>query len=242
MQDLFENLILFDNVGLRYGERKEILKDISFAVNKGDFFFLTGISGAGKSSLLKLMNLSLKPTRGLINIFGTEVNIIKERQLQELRRKIGIIFQDYKLINNISVYNNIALPLLIAKEDKKKIKVKVEELLKWLGLFEYKDDFPLTLSGGQQQIVATARAIITDPVLILADEPTGNIDEAMTNNIMKLLLELNNKGTSIILATHNLNLVKKSNKKIMILQAGKLSILNSKEWSKSSVYNFEKNK
>lgn len=240
MQDLFESLILFDNVGLRYGERNETLKDISFAVNKGDFFFLTGISGAGKSSLLRLINLSLKPTRGLINLFGKEINVIKESQLQQLRRKIGIIFQDYKLINNISVYNNIALPLVIAKEDSKKIRIKVEELLKWLGLFDYKDDLPLTLSGGQQQIVATARAIITDPSLILADEPTGNIDEAMTNNIMRLLLELNNKGTSIILATHDLNLVKKNNKKIMSLQSGKLSILSSKEWSKSSMYNFEK--
>lgn len=239
MQDLFENLILFENVGLRYGERQEILKDVSFAVNKGDFFFLTGVSGAGKSSLLKLIDMSLKPTRGLINMFGTEVNLIKERQLYAFRRKIGIIFQDYKLINDISIYENIALPLKIIKEKAHNIKARVEELLNWLGLLQYKNELPLTLSGGQQQIVAIARAIITDPVLILADEPTGNIDEAMANNIMKLLLELNKKGTSVVLATHNLNLVKKSNKKVMVLQGGKLSTLAAKEWHKNAIYNLE---
>ncbi|MGV3279012.1 cell division ATP-binding protein FtsE [Rickettsiales bacterium LUAb2] len=228
MQDLFDNLIYFDNVGLRYGNHKETLSDITLSINKGDFYFLTGVSGAGKSSLLKLMDMSIKPTRGFVNMFGTEINAIKEWNLCKLRRKIGIIFQDYKLINEITIFDNIALPLKIANVDNKEIQRQVETMLNWVGLIDYKDELPLSLSGGQQQIVGIARAVITNPILILADEPTGNVDEAMSNRIVRLLEELNKQGTAIIFATHNMELVKRSNKKILSIKEGKLKITSLK--------------
>lgn len=197
----------FQNVGMRYGTGEEILRDISFELAAGSFHFLTGPSGAGKSTLLKLMYLAERPTRGWIRLFGQDVTTLPRRALPALRRRVGIVFQDFRLLDHLSTLENVALPLRLAGAKKKQIAAHVTELLEWVGLADHIDACPPTLSGGQKQRVAIARAVISRPSLLLADEPTGNVDEQSAMRILHLFEELNKIGTTVVIATHNEGLV-----------------------------------
>ena len=224
--DKNKDLVFFENVGLRYDKENEILKDVDLSVKSGDFYFILGESGAGKSTLLNLINMKIKPTRGFINILGKDVNVVKSSELVEIRRKIGMVFQDYKLIDYISIFDNIALPLRINRMDEDEIIKKVYEILEWIELDHYASVMPPVLSGGQKQRVAIARAVITNPCLLLADEPTGSVDSVMSNKIMEMFMDLNKSGMAIMIATHNIDLVAESNKKIILIQNNKVNVCN----------------
>ncbi|MGQ0662233.1 MAG: cell division ATP-binding protein FtsE [Pseudomonadota bacterium] len=200
-------MVRFENVGLRYGLGPEVLRDISFELGAGSFHFLTGPSGAGKSSLLSLMYLARRPGRGLISLFGRDIATIPRSELPALRRQIGVVFQDFRLLDHLSALDNVALPLRVAGLDEREITAHVVELLTWVGLGDHLEAKPLTLSGGQKQRISIARAVITRPSLILADEPTGNVDDRIAFRLLRLFEELNRMGTTIVIATHNARLV-----------------------------------
>ncbi len=218
-------MIRFDNVGLRYGAGPEILKDVSFSLEANSFHFLTGPSGAGKTSLLKLMYLAQRPSRGLINLFGRDIATTARDQLPGLRRRIGVVFQDFRLLDHLSALDNVALPLRVKGIPEKDIIRHVSELLNWVGLADHLHAKPPTLSGGQQQRVAIARAVIGRPRLLLADEPTGNVDNSIAVRLLYLLEELNRMGTTVVIATHNESLVAQFNHPILRLRHGDLSIV-----------------
>ena len=217
-----EAIVRFENVGLRYGLGPEVLKDVNFELQKGSFHFLIGESGAGKSSLLKLIYLALKPSRGLISLFDHDIAITPRPDLPALRRRVGVVFQEFKLLNHLSAYDNVALPLRVAGVRESVVKKHVSELLAWVGLEQHIQARPPTLSGGQQQRVSIARAIIARPRLLLADEPTGNLDPEVTLDIMGLFKGANARGTTIIMATHDYNMIVKFPGKILRCDAGKI--------------------
>jgi cell division transport system ATP-binding protein len=217
-------LVRFENVGMRYGAGPEILRDITFRLEPGSFHFLTGSSGAGKSSLLKLMYLAERPSRGLISLFDREIATTPRRDMPGLRRKIGVVFQDFRLIDHLSAFDNAALPLRVAGVDEAQIKEHVTELLSWVGLGDRLNAKPPTLSGGQQQRVAIARAVIRRPSLLLADEPTGNVDEDLALRLMRLFEELNKLGTTLVIATHNQSLVGRFDHPSLHLSNGELRV------------------
>jgi len=217
------DVVKFENVGLRYGLGPEVLRDVSFTLKGGSFHFLTGPSGAGKSSLLKLMYLAQRPSRGLITLFGSDMATAPRKRLPEIRRKIGVVFQGFHLLDHLTAFDNVALPLRVADTRESDIKKHVEELLAWVGLKGHMDARPPTLSGGQQQRVAIARAIITQPDLLLADEPTGNVDDAMGIRLLRLFEELNRLGTTVIVATHSRALIDKLGYPTMKLEEGHLT-------------------
>lgn len=217
-------MIKFEYVGLRYGVGPEVLSDINFTLEPGSFHFLTGSSGAGKTSLMTLMYLGRKPTRGLVSMFGQNINTMERRQLSALRQRIGVVFQDFRLLPHLSAFDNVALPLRIMGRPEKEIRNNVSELLEWVGLGDYKNALPLTLSGGQQQRVAIARAVIGRPKLLLADEPTGNLDDEIGFRLMNLFEQLNRMGTTIVIATHNIAIMEKFGHPRMILDRGTLQI------------------
>ncbi len=200
-------LVLLEEVGMRYGAGPEILRDVTYTLAPGSFHFLVGPSGAGKSSLLRLMYLAQRPTQGLVSLFGRDVADLRRNELPALRRRIGVIFQDFRLIDHLSAFDNVALPLRIAAVRESEIRKHVPELLSWVGLADHLQALPATLSGGQQQRVAIARAVIARPSLLLADEPTGNVDDAIALRLMYLFEELNKMGTTVVIATHNDGLV-----------------------------------
>jgi len=202
-----ENILKFDNVGLRYGLGPEVLRDASFAVATGSFHFLTGPSGAGKSTLLRLMYLGLKPSRGRVVVFDRDVATTDRTELPALRRRIGVVFQEFRLLDHLTALDNVALPLRVRGLRESEIHKHVPELLSWVGLADQLDAKPSTLSGGQKQRVAIARAVIGRPDLLLADEPTGNVDDQIGMRLMRLFEELNKLGTTILVATHNEGLV-----------------------------------
>lgn len=218
-------MIKFENVGLRYGTGPEILRDIHFELKRGSFHFLTGPSGAGKTSLLKLIYLGLKPTRGLIHMFDHDIGKTDRDDLAVLRRKIGIVFQDFRLMPHLSAFDNVALPLRVAGKSEREIKNNVQELLHWVGLGDYVNAKPPTLSGGQQQRIAIARAVINRPDLLLADEPTGNLDDSIGYKLLHLFEELNKLGTTIVIASHNEMLMQRFKHNHIYLQNGTASIL-----------------
>jgi cell division transport system ATP-binding protein len=218
-------MIRFENVGMRYGTGPEVLRDISVKVDAGSFHFLTGPSGAGKSSLLKLIYMSERPSRGLISLFDKDLSTLPRRELPPLRRRIGVIFQDFRLIDHLSTFDNVALPLRVAGDSEGKIKDSVTELLTWVGLADRIQARPPTLSGGQQQRVAIARAVIGRPSLILADEPTGNVDDEMALRLLRLLEEMNRLGTTVIVATHNHFLATRTGQPRLHLDGGKISLI-----------------
>jgi len=217
-------LIHFENVGLRYGMGPEILKDLTFDIPKKSFQFLTGPSGAGKTSLLRLLFMSLKPTRGLIKMFGREISTIPQAELPMLRRRIGIVFQDFRLLDHLTTYENVALPLRVRGKEESSYRSDVLELLKWVGLGDRINVLPPVLSGGEKQRVAIARALIDQPELLLADEPTGNVDPPMAKRILKLFGELNRIGTAVVIATHDLALMDQVEARRMILTTGRLDL------------------
>ena len=202
-----KGLVRFENVGLRYDMGAEILKDLSFAIAPQSFQFLTGPSGAGKTTLLRLMLLSLKPTRGLITLFGRDAATLDKPALTALRRRIGVVFQDFRLLDHLTTYENVALPLRVQGRDEAAYRGEVVELLRWVGLGEHLHANPQVLSGGEKQRAAIARALIMRPELLLADEPTGNVDPPLARRLLRLFVELHRSGTSVVIATHDLALM-----------------------------------
>jgi len=203
------DIVRFENVGMRYRLGAEVLHDVSFALQAGSFQFLTGPSGAGKSSLMRLMYLAHRPSRGSIEMFGRDVSTVPRSELAALRRRIGVVFQDFRLIDHLSALDNVALPLRVAGAKEGQIRDHVAELLRWVGLEGQIDAKPTTLSGGEQQRVAIARAVIARPQILLADEPTGNVDDEIAIRLMYLLEELNKIGTTVVVATHNEGLIER---------------------------------
>lgn len=217
-------MIEFTNVGLRYGQGPEILSDLSFRIEPGSFHFLTGPSGAGKTSLLRLLLLSLRPTRGTVRLFGRDVSGLNQDSLLEMRRHIGIVFQEFRLLDHLTTYENVALPLRVRGEPEASFRENVTELLEWVGLGERMDALPPLLSGGEKQRAAIARAVIGRPDILLADEPTGNVDPELSLRLVRLFAELNKLGTTIILATHELPLLDSFDFPRMSLLDGKVSM------------------
>ena len=218
-------MVRFENVGLRYGMGPEILKDLSFTIAPQSFQFLTGPSGAGKTTLLRLILLSLKPTRGLISLFGSDVSQIAPDALTAVRRRMGVVFQDFRLLDHMSTFDNVALPLRIAGVGESLVQRNVKELLDWVGLADFMNAQPAVLSGGQKQRVAIARAVVGRPKLILADEPTGNVDDVIALRLMQLFVELHKLGASVIIATHNEALVARFPFQRLHIDAGKVAVL-----------------
>ena len=218
-------MVLFENVNLRYGDGPAILQQVSFTLAPGSFHFIVGASGAGKSSLLRMMYLAQKPTSGRVNLFGQEVDQLKRHDRPLLRRRVGVVFQDFRLLPHLSALDNVALPLRVAGVAENKIRDHVTELLKWVGLAEHVDALPATLSGGQQQRVAIARAVITRPSLLLADEPTGNLDDAIAVRLMYLFGELNKVGTTIVVATHSERLVQQFSHRQLRIEQGNVRLV-----------------
>ena len=213
----------FENVGLRYGTGAETLSDLTFSLREGGFYFLTGPSGAGKTSLLKLLYLAQRPSRGLIRLFEEDIVTMPRKRLPGFRRRIGVVFQDFRLVPHLSAFDNIALPLRVAGVDDKDLEKPVREMLAWVGLGERAHARPATLSGGEQQRVAIARAVIARPELLVADEPTGNVDPEMADRLMHLFDSLNRLGTTIVIATHDLQLLGRvPHARMMRLDRGRL--------------------
>ncbi|HWK13539.1 MAG TPA: cell division ATP-binding protein FtsE [Rhizobiaceae bacterium] len=217
-------MIRFENVGLRYGMGPEILRDISFQIPDRSFQFLSGPSGAGKTSLLRLLFMSLKPTRGLITVFGKDRARITRAELPLLRRRIGIVFQDFRLLDHMTTYENVALPLRVRGKSEASYRGDVIELLKWVGLGERMHVLPPVLSGGEKQRAAIARALIEQPEILLADEPTGNVDPPLARRLLRLFLELNRMGTAVVIATHDVTLMEQVEARRMVLAEGRLDI------------------
>jgi cell division transport system ATP-binding protein len=217
------NIVQFENVGLRYGTGEETLTDVSFTLASGAFYFLTGASGAGKTSLLKLLYLAQRPTRGVIRLFGEDAVTLPRKRLPGFRRRIGVVFQDFRLVPHLSAFDNIALPLRIAGVSEEDIETPVREMLAWVGLSHRVDARPPTLSGGEQQRVAIARAVIGRPEILVADEPTGNVDPGMAERLLHLFDSLNRLGTTLVVATHDLHLISSiPSAQIMRLDRGRL--------------------
>lgn len=217
-------MIKFDNVGLRYGIGPEVLSDITFTLDSGSFHFLCGPSGAGKTSLMRLLYLGRRQTRGLISMFGQELSTLTRTDLVPIRQRVGVVFQDFRLLNHMSAFDNVALPLRISGRPEKEIKNNVDEILDWIGLGDYMHALPNTLSGGQQQRIAIARAVINRPKLLLADEPTGNLDDEIGFKLLNLFEQLNRMGTTILIATHNHLLIDKFPHPCLLLERGSLRI------------------
>ena len=218
-------MIRFENVGLRYGMGPEVLRDISFYIAPGSFHFLTGPSGAGKTSLLRLLFLSLRPTRGLISLFDREVSAVSRQDLPSVRKRIGVVFQDFRLLDHLSTYENIALPLRVTGRPEAGYRNDVVELLKWVGLGERMQSLPPVLSGGEKQRAAIARAVVGQPQILLADEPTGNVDPSMAKRLLRLFVELNRLGTTVIIATHDVGLMEQFGAPRMVLEHGHLDVI-----------------
>jgi cell division transport system ATP-binding protein len=217
-------LIEFNKVGLRYGQGPEILKDMSFSIDAGSFHFLTGPSGAGKTSLLRLLLLSLRPTTGRISMFGEDVTELHRDRLLDMRRHVGIVFQEFRLLDHLSTFDNVALPLRVLGQSESQYRANVEELLDWVGLGDRMHAHPAVLSGGEKQRAAIARAVIARPDILLADEPTGNVDPELSERLLHLFAELNRMGTTIIIASHELHLLEKFNYPRMLLSRGRITI------------------
>lgn len=218
------NIVQFENVGLRYGTSAETLSDISFTLTSGSFYFLTGPSGAGKTSLLKLLYLAQRPSRGVIRLFGEDAGALPRQRLPGFRRRIGVVFQDFRLVPHLSAYDNIALPLRVAGMPEGDIEAPVREMLAWVGLTDRGKALPTTLSGGEQQRIAIARAVIGRPEVLVADEPTGNVDPDMAERLLHLFDSLNRLGTTVVVATHDFHLLNRiPNARMMRLEKGRLN-------------------
>ena len=211
-------------MGLRYGTGAETLSDLTFSLREGGFYFLTGPSGAGKTSLLKLLYLAQRPSRGLIKLFGEDIVTMSRKRLPGFRRRIGVVFQDFRLVRHLSVFDNVALPLRVAGVEDRDLMTPVTEMLNWVGLGHRSTARPATLSGGEQQRVAIARAVIARPELLVADEPTGNVDPEMAARLLHLFDALNKLGTTVVVATHDIHLIARIARSEMLrLDKGQIS-------------------
>lgn len=202
-------IVQFDNVGLRYGTDREVLSNISFTLFSSRFYFLTGASGAGKTSLLKLLYLAQRPSRGGIRMFGRDAITLPRDKLPAFRRRMGVVFQDFRLVDHLSAFDNVALPLRVSGVREADLQGPVSDMLDWVGLAHRAEARPATLSGGEQQRVAIARAVIGRPEILIADEPTGNVDPEMAIKLMRLFEALNRLGTTVVVATHDVHLLRK---------------------------------
>ncbi|MGB9716112.1 MAG: cell division ATP-binding protein FtsE [Thermodesulfovibrionales bacterium] len=214
-------MIYLSNVSKHY-DNQTALRDITFSVEKGEMLFITGPSGSGKTTLLKLIYLAERPDEGTITVGNWDLNTMKESDIPSLRRNIGFIFQDFRLLNNKNVYENVALSLRIRGVDEKELKGRVFDALKEVNLRHKSDSYPLALSGGEQQRVVIARAIVSEPTIILADEPTGNVDPDTATGIIRMFKDINAKGTTIIIATHNRDLFRGTGRRVLKLDMGNL--------------------
>ena len=203
-------------------DRQPAIKDVSFRINKGEFVYLTGPSGAGKSTLLRLILCSEEPDDGQILIAGRNVARLSQGDIPQLRRTMGIVFQDFKLIERRTIFENVALSLRVLGASEELINKKTNAILKSVGIYQKKDKYPLQLSGGEQQRAAIARALVKGPTILLADEPTGNLDWDVTMGIMDLIKDIHSQGTTVIVATHNIELIKKMPKRVMQIEAGRV--------------------
>jgi cell division transport system ATP-binding protein len=223
-------MVRFENVWLKYRRAGEatlaaapdVITDISFEIPDGGFRWLTGASGAGKTSLLKLMYLAEHPSRGRIDIMGTQAARLNRRDMALLRRRIGVVYQDFRLLGHLSAYDNVALPMRLARKPEAQIKADVTELMRWVGLLDKIQRRPAELSGGEQQRVAIARAVVGRPKLLVADEPTGNLDDDQAERLMLLITALNRLGTTVVIATHNLHLVERYPAPCLDIAGGRL--------------------
>ncbi|VAV94383.1 Cell-division-associated, ABC-transporter-like signaling protein FtsE [hydrothermal vent metagenome] len=222
-------VLSMSHVGLRYDNGPEILSDLNLTLQPGSFSFLTGPSGAGKTSLLKLIYLALQPSRGFVHLFGQDTSMASRDELAFLRRKIGVVFQGFGLLNHLSVFENVALPLRITGRSHASYEDDIQDLLHWVGLGQALDVSPATLSGGEKQRVAIARAVVAKPELLIADEPTGNVDPEMGKRLMRLFVELNRLGSTVLIATHDMSLVKAGQADTYTLRDGELRLDRAKK-------------
>lgn len=216
------DVVRFERVGLRYGRGPEILSDVNMRLARGSFTFLTGPSGAGKSSLLKLCYLTLKHSRGLINLFENDISVMSRSEEQATKRRIGVVLQDFRLIDHLSVFENVALPLRVTGQPREAYTRDVTELLQWVGLGHRMEAMPQTLSGGEQQRAAIARAVIAKPDLLIADEPTGNVDPVIGRRLLRLFSEMNRMGTTILIATHDIDLIREMQTDVLRIEKQRL--------------------
>ena len=222
--DSENGVIQFENVGLRYGLGQEILRDLTFQIAPHSFQFLSGPSGAGKTSLLRLLFLTLKPTRGLITLFDHDTAVLSKDSLAILRRRIGVVFQDFRLLDHLTTFDNVALPLRVIGRREESYYDEVSELLGWVGLGDRMWSLPPVLSGGEKQRAAIARAVIARPQLLLADEPTGNVDPQLAQRLLRLFIELNKSGTSVVIATHDIGLMDQYDARRLVLHDGRIHV------------------
>lgn len=216
-----EPAVRFDRVSLSYGPEADVLADVSLQLKPGSMTFLTGPSGAGKSTLLRLAYLALRPSAGRVSLFGIDTGKLNRPTMARLRGRIGVVFQEFRLLEHLTAYENVALPLRVHGDNEKRYRGDVVELLNWVGLGDRLDARPATLSGGEKQRVAIARAVIVKPDLIIADEPTGNVDEEMGDRLLHLFRELNRSlNTTLLIATHDLAMVRKSRADVLRLADG----------------------
>jgi cell division transport system ATP-binding protein len=221
------SIIQFKNVGFRYPDKiADILVDLNFSIENRSFQFLTGPSGAGKTTLLRLMQMTLLPTRGTLTLFDQDVSSLTPDEVAVLRRRIGIVFQENRLLDHLTVYENVSLPLLMLGRNEAYYREEVVELLQWVGLGERMEALPPVISGGEKQRTAIARAVIARPQLLLADEPTGNVDPNLGQRLLRLFAELNKSGTAIVIATHDLALMDEFDARRLVLYEGQVHIYN----------------
>ena len=213
-------MIRLQNIGLKYGHGPDILHEVNFHLRPGSFHFLTGPSGAGKTSLLRLLFMSLHPTSGQLHLFGQDVSRVDPKKRAQFRRRIGFVFQEYRLLDHLTTWENVALPLRVSGKQISDYKEDVTDLLQWVGLGDRMHGFPSVLSGGEKQRAAIARAVISKPELLLADEPTGNVDPILAKRLLHLFLQLNKQGTTVFLATHDLKLVAQGQAPVLHLERG----------------------
>lgn len=217
------DIITLERVGLRYPRGAEVLKDVDLSLKAGSFTFVTGVSGAGKSTLLRLINLNLRPSRGLIHLFGQDTSALPQSDLLTLKRRISMVLQDFRLIDHLSVFENVCLPLRVSGVSRESYRQDVLELLHWVGLGRRIQALPATLSGGEKQRAAIARAVLSKPDILIADEPTGNVDATISQRLLRLFVELNRLGTTVIIATHDPVLINSHSARIVKIENGYLS-------------------
>ena len=222
LTDSATDTVRLSGVGFGYADGPSVLRDVNLILPAGSFHFLTGPSGAGKSTLLKLLTLAERPTAGALALFGEEAGEARRSALPAFRRRIGVVFQDFRLLDHLSAFDNVALPLRLAGAKRENWASDVEEMLDWVGLGDRVDDRPPTLSGGEKQRLAIARAVVTRPDLILADEPTGSVDAAMGRRLLKLFQSLNRLGTTVLIASHDQALAEQSGATVLRLDRGRL--------------------
>ena len=218
-------MIRLNSIALKYGRGGDVLRDVTFHLRPGSFHFLTGPSGSGKTSLLRMLFMSIQPTRGQLYILGQDAARINPSRRANLRRRIGIVFQDFRLLDHLTTWENVALPLRVTGKRLSDYKEDVTDLLQWVGLGDRMYSFPHVLSGGEKQRAAIARAVINKPELLLADEPTGNVDPQMARRLLRLFIELNRLGTSVVIATHDHQLMRQTKAPRLELHDGHVRIV-----------------